>query len=140
MNDDGNTGHFDDDKIHAIHKRLLYTTIAIDYLHKSVQNGIQAERFRARCQEYLKYPVDYSKEDVKTLLSCLESKGHIGIGDYDTLKEIVADVHKELLKEINRAELKIQSHGGSIIRRNSRGEIVEEEAQISNGGNIKCIL
>ena len=135
MDDEGNGGHADD-KIHAIHKRLLYTTIAIDYLHKSVQDGIQAERFRAKCQEHLKSPVDNSKENVKELLSCLEDKGLISIGDYDILREIVKGIHIDLIKEINKTELEIQNNGGSIKKRNSRGEVMEEEAEICHGGTL----
>ena len=135
MSDAGTDGH-EDDKIRALHKRLLYTTIAIDYLHSSVQDGIQAERFKAKCQEYLKSPVDYSKENVKDLLSCLENKGFVSIGDYDILKAIVKGIHIDLIKEINKTELEIQNNGGSIKKRNSRGEVVEEEAEICHGGTL----
>ena len=138
MSDEFSDDH-EDDKIRSLHKRLLYTTIAIDYLHPSVQYGIQADRFRAKCQEYLKSPIDYSKENVTDLLYRLENKGLISIGDYDILKEIVKDIHIDLIKEINKTELQIQNDGGIIKRRNSKREVMEEEAEICHGGTLSKI-
>ena len=135
MNDVG-SDDYENDKIRALHKRLLYTTVAIDYLHSSVQDGIQAERFKAKCQEFLKSPVDYSKENVKDLLFCLENKGFVSIGDYDILKAIVKGIHPDLLKKINKTELEIQNNGGTIKKRDSRGEVMEEEAEICHGGTL----
>ena len=115
------------DKIHALHKGLLFDTIAIDYLDPSIQNGLQAKKFRAKCRQYLKEPMKFNVEDVDKLLETLESKGFIGIGDYDTLREMTADIDVKIIQEIDRAELKIENQGGNIKRRNYKRKFVEYE-------------
>ena len=44
----------------ALHKELLYTTIAIDHLHQNVENGLPAERFHANCREFFTDPVTFA--------------------------------------------------------------------------------
>ena len=106
--------------IRKLHFELLYTKIAIEYLHPNVDDGLPATRFRAKCREYI--TVSSAQESVEKLLLTLESERLVGIGNYDILKEITSfDVR--ILNEINSTELKIQSHGGTIQKRNSKRKL-----------------
>ena len=105
-----------DAKLRRLHNNLLYTTIAIDYLHSAVDNGIPESRFRANVKHYVTDPLTNSARDVTAILEILERRGLIGPGDYDILKDMV-EFDQRLINEIVETENKIQNHGGSIYRR-----------------------
>ena len=102
--------------VKRLHNKLIYTTIAIDYLHSSIDNGIPESRFRANVKHYVTDPLTNSARDVTAILEILERNGLVGPGDYDILKEMV-EFDQRLINEIVDTERKIQNHGGSIYRR-----------------------
>ena len=112
-----------------IHNRLLYTTIAIDYLQPS--NSMSADRFRGRCREYLTDPASRSVTDISELLSLLEARGYIKIGDYTHLKNIV-DFDIRILQEIKKAEREIQNHDRQHIY-NRRATENDDRARTAAG-------
>ena len=116
----------DEDRIKQLHSRLLYYTIAIEYLDPTIENGIPARQFKANCRAFLTDPFSYDATDqpVDKLISSLEKQGYIAIGDYGTLKQILA-FDKRILELINKTEREIQNHGGTIKRRNSKRKCVE---------------
>ena len=109
-----------------LHNKLLYTTIAINYLHHTVDNGVPEQMFRANVKSYLEDPLTSSGKDVTRLLEILESKGHIGIGDYDILKDIV-NFDKKLIQEIYDMELVMRSYGTNIYERRLEGKFVKKD-------------
>ena len=109
-----------------LHNKLLYTTIAINYLHHTVDNGVPEQMFRANVKSYLEDPLTSSTKDVTRLLETLESKGHVGIGDYDILKDIV-NFDKKLIQEIYDMELVMRSYGTNIYERRLEGKIVKKD-------------
>ena len=115
-----------EEKSKRLHNKLLYDTIAIDYLHSTVDKGIPEQRFRAGVKNYLDDPLSNSARDVTAILESLEQKGLIGLGDYDILRDIVQFDFK-LMKEIHDIEIVFQSHGTPIFTR------------VKNGTEKKCI-
>ena len=104
------------DRAISLHNQLLYTTIAIDYLHQNVDSGLPAERFYANCREFFHDPVTCKDKDVKSLLEQLERKGLVDVGDYDILKYIVK-FDARLVKKICRLENDMQQHYGVVVKR-----------------------
>ena len=99
-----------------LHNQLLYITIAIDYLYSNEHNLLPEQQFIANCRKHIYDPASMSKKDVTMLMEALESKGKIGIGDYDVLRDIVKfDVN--IIKEINDTELALHTRGEPIYER-----------------------
>ena len=115
-------------KATALHNKLLYTTIAIDFLHSSVQNGLQEQRFRAKCKQYVDDPLSNGAKDAYRLIEILEEKGMIGLGDYDILLDIVTKVHKKIVDEIESTKALLHCYGIPLYRR--RGDLVTEEREL----------
>ena len=112
-------------KAERLHKKLLYTTVAIDYLHKTVNNGIPEQRFQANVRIYFE---DSHSRNAYELIDELEKKGLIGIGDYDILVEMTSfDVR--IAKEIEDIKTVLHAQGIALYRRvddDYRKELVEE--------------
>ena len=99
-----------------LHNKMLYTTIAITYLHSSVNNGIPEQRFRANFKNYVDDPLSNSAQDVFQMIEILETKGLVSLGDYDILIDIVQfDVR--IVREIESIKLVLYTRGISIYRR-----------------------
>ena len=114
--------HSPDKDLESLHKELLYSTLAIDYLHPTVDKGIPAAKFKANCREFLDCPLSLNNDEPSCLLEELEKAGHIGIGDYDNLKKIVCfDIR--IINEIEKTELVMKSQNGMIYLRKNRGKI-----------------
>ena len=117
-----------------VHNKLLYVTLAIDFFHSTVDNGIPEQQFRAGVRNYVDDPLSKSAKDVAALLDILEKKGLIGLGDYDVLKDIVHfDVR--VINEINDIELVLQNHGTPIYNRLQNGR-KRKECFVDRGKNV----
>ena len=99
-----------------LHNKLLYTTIAINYLHSTVDNGIPEKQFRANFKNYADDPLSHSERDVYQMIEILEIKGLVSLGDYDILLDIV-QFDARIVHEIESAKLVMQTIGISIYRR-----------------------
>ena len=99
-----------------LHNKMLYTTIAINYLHSSVDNGIPEQRFRANFKNYADDPLSSSAKDVFQMIEILETKGLVSLGDYDILVDIV-QFDARIVQEIESAKLVMNTIGISIYRR-----------------------
>ena len=103
-------------KAKRLHNKLLYTTIAIDYLHTTVENGVPEQRFRANCRNYVDEPLFTSAVNVTQLIEILEKKGLIRLGDYDILVEIISfDVR--IVQEVENTKALLHTLGVSLYRR-----------------------
>ena len=126
--------------VRRIHNKLLYTTIAIDFLHRTVNDGIPEQQFRARVRNYIGDPASNGAKDVEAFLNILESKGLIGIGDYDILKDIV-QFDAKLIKEIVDTELALQSHGVQIYMRVQNGNVKKiKKYSVDRGEEVLSLL
>ena len=120
--------------VRSLHNKLLYVTIAINYLHSTIDNGIPEQQFRANARNYVEDPLSISAKDAEAILEILEKKGLIGLGDYDILRDIVQfDVR--LIKEINDTELALQSHGVPIFIRVRNGTEKKLKKYFMDRGN-----
>ena len=99
-----------------LHNKLLYTTIAIDYLHSTVGAGIPEQRFRANFKNYVDDPLSRSANNVTELIEILEQKNCVGLGDYDILVDITK-FDARILKEIEYTKTALCNHFGIEIRR-----------------------
>ena len=116
-----------------LHNKLLYITIAIDYLDGKIDNGVPEKRFRAFARNYVDDPLSNNAKDVTALLKILENKGHIGLGDYDILKDIVK-FDSNIINEIVDTELALQSHGIPIYFRVEDGTVKKLREHFVNRG------
>ena len=110
-----------------LHNKLLYTTIAINYLHSCVDNGIPEKQFRANFKNYANDPLSSSAKDVYQMIEILETKELVGIGDYDILIDIV-QFDERIVREIESIKLVLYTQGISIYRRidpNNTPEVVQ---------------
>ena len=107
-----------------LHNKLLYTTIAINYLHSSVDNGIPEKQFRANFKNYADDPLSHSAKDVFQMIEILETKELVGIGDYDILVDIV-QFDERIVREIESIKLVLHTQGISIYRRVDPPEVVQ---------------
>ena len=99
-----------------LHNKMLYTTIAINYLHSSVDNGIPEKLFRANFKNYVHDPLSSDAKDVFKMIEILELKDLISLGDYDILADIVQfDVR--IVEEIESTKIVLHTMGISIYRR-----------------------
>ena len=111
-------------KAKRLHNKLLYTTIAIDYLHRTVEKGIPEQRFRANCRNYVDEPLFSSVANVSQLIEILEKKGLIGLGDYDILVEIISfDVR--IVQEVEDTKALLHTLGFSLYRRKQLDKTTE---------------
>ena len=99
-----------------LHNKLLYTTIAINYLHSSVDNGIPEKQFRANFKNYADDPLSHSDKDVYQMIEILETKSLVSLGDYDVLVDIV-QFDSRIVQEIESTKLVMQTMGISIYRK-----------------------
>ena len=122
--------------VRSLHNKLLYVTIAINYLHSIVNNGIPEQEFRASVRKYVDDPLSISGKDAGAILEILEKKGLIDLGDYDILKDI-ATFDARIIKEITTTELALQSHGIPTLTRVGNGtEKKPKEYYIDRGKEI----
>ena len=112
-------------EIRHLHNQLLYKTLAVNRLHKSVDGGIEFLKFKGNCRDFLTDPLSIDKSDAEQLLEELEKQNFIGIGDYDNLKNLV-DFNEEYKEQIAETEQAILSHGGIIYQRTTDGELMED--------------
>ena len=109
-------------KAKRLHTKLLYTTISIDYLDSSVEDGTPEKRFRANVKKYLNNPV--SDKDVFQLMDILEKNGIVRFGVYDALIDIVS-FDMRIVDEIEKTKaalqnLDIELYYGTDADRNKR--------------------
>ena len=112
-------------EIRRLHNKLLYKTLAIGRLHKSVNGGIEFLTFKGNCRDFLTDPLSIDKGDAEQLLQELEKQNVIGVGDYDNLKKLV-DFNVEYIRRIEETEEAILSNHGKICQRNEDGELIED--------------
>ena len=72
--------HQKKDKAKRLHNKLLYTTIAIDYLHTSIDDGIPEQRFQANFRNYVKDSLSNTSKNVTQMIEILEKKGFMSWG------------------------------------------------------------
>ena len=88
-----------------IHTRLL-SDIASEYLtDKNLQ------RFRALAKRFLTTPADWLR-DPNDIMEALERKGHLAVGKYNKLLEIVKDIDVQIEEKINKANAEIDRERG----------------------------
>ena len=104
------------DEAKRLHNKMLYTTIAINYLHSTVDNGIPEKQFRANFKNYADDPLSHSDKDVYQMIEILEIKGLVSLGDYDILVDIV-QFDARIVQEIESAKLIMHTIGIVIYRR-----------------------
>ena len=115
-----------------LHNNMLYTTIAINYLHSTVNNAIPEKQFRANFKNYVDDQLSNGAKDVYQLIEILESKGLVSLGDYDILMDIVQfDVR--IVQEIESTKTVLHRIGVPIYRRiylnmENEKELVEDFA------------
>ena len=113
------------DAARRLHNKLLYTTIAIDYLHASVENGLCQEQFWANSKLYLDTPLSTSSKTVSDLIGVLEHRGLISIGDYDVLKDIIS-FNVKVVQEIEDTELALKTLSIPIYQRINNDKILKD--------------
>ena len=116
------------DEAKRVHNKMLYTTIATNYLHSTVDNGIPEQLFRANFRNYLDDPLSNSAKDVYEMIRILEQQGLVSLGDYDILVDIVK-FDARIVQEIELSKIVMHKIGISIYRRievEPRKELVEE--------------
>ena len=104
------------DKAKRLHNKLLYTTIAIDYLHSSVGEGIPEQQFRANFRNFVTDPLSHNAENVSRLIEILEEKGFVSLGDYDNLIEIV-NFNVKIVEEVEDTKAVLHTLGIKLYRR-----------------------
>ena len=91
-----------------IHTRLL-SDIASEYLtDKNLQ------RFRALAKRFLTTPADWRLRDPNDIIEALERKGHLAVGKYNKLLEIVKDIDVQIVEKINKANAEIDMERGKF--------------------------
>ena len=99
-----------------LHNKMLYTTIAINYLHSSVDKGIPEQLFRGNFRNHVDDPLSNNAKDVYKMIEILETRGLISLGDYDVLIDIVPfDVR--IIEEIESTKSVLYTQGIAIYRR-----------------------
>lgn len=93
----------DDQRIRRLHNELK-TKLAIDYLHPTVNRGIDHQRFLMNCRDYLTTPREQAIENVVEVLDIFEQKGIMSPGEYGNLKKVVRKLNVEILELIREAE------------------------------------
>lgn len=86
-----------------LHLKLI-STIALEYLHSSVRDGLDRRKFLLNCRKYLTTPRERSIEDVVEVFDLLESKGLMSPGNYSILRELVWDISVDLVRIIEETE------------------------------------
>ena len=124
-------------EIRRLHNQLLYKTLAVNRLHKSVNGEIDFKTFKGNCRDFLTDPLSIGKGDAEQLLEELEKQKFIGIGDYDNLKKLV-EFNVEYIDRIEETERAILSNGGTIYQRNANGELMEDNG--TNRGKLHVHL
>lgn len=104
----------DDQRIRRLHNDLK-TKLAIDYLHPTVNRGIDHQRFLMNCRDYLTTPREQAIENVVEVLDTFEQRGIMSPGEYGNLRNVVRDLNVEILELIREAEEGIRQirEGGS---------------------------
>ncbi|XP_061184615.1 uncharacterized protein LOC133192634 [Saccostrea echinata] len=95
-----------------LHNKLL-ATLALDYLHPRVREGVDKKRFLLNCRNYLTTPRERSIDDVVEVFDTLESKGLLAPGRYSVLRELVRDIGIELLRKIDETEAQMGQTQGN---------------------------
>ena len=103
-------------KAERLHNKLLYTTIAIDYLHSTVDAGIPEQQFRAKFKNYVKAPLYNNSQTVFQLIEILEKNGLVGLGDYDILVDLTS-FDARIVNEIQDTKAVLHFMGISIHSR-----------------------
>ncbi|KAK3100464.1 hypothetical protein FSP39_020475 [Pinctada imbricata] len=123
--------NYQSDEISRLHRKLLYTTIAIEYLHETVDDGRQKLRFVAAYKQYSRTPIEDSLEDVDDILQDLERRGLLGIGNYKILKDIV-QFNVKIIEEIEKTEIAIRQIGGTVTPHTDNGCDIYLVAEVEN--------
>ena len=113
---DGQDLTLEKSKAERLHNKLLYTTIAIDYLHSTVDKGIPEQQFRAKFKNYVKAPLYSNSHTVSQLIEILEKNGLVGLGDYDILVDLTR-FDARIVDEIQDTKAVLHFMGISIHRR-----------------------
>ena len=103
-------------KAERLHNKLLYTTIAIDYLHSTVDDGIPEKQFRAKFKNYVNAPLYNNSQSVFELIEILEKNGLVGVGDYDILIDLTR-FDARIVEEIQDTKAVLHFTGIPIHRR-----------------------
>ena len=99
-----------------LHNKLLYTTIALDYLGPTVEDGYAEKRFRAACRNHISDASCKSANSTTDLIDLLVREDKIGIGDYDVLRDILSFYHT-VVDLIDDTEIVLRAKGITIYER-----------------------
>ena len=91
------------DEIKKLHSKLLYETLAVNYLHETVDKGVPLQQFQARCRIHLSTPLQRKLDNCKDILEQLEKQEVVREGNYSTLKELV-NFDVKIVQEIEYVE------------------------------------
>ena len=89
-----------------IHTKLL-TKIAVDFLHPSVNDGVNLKKFKGNIKPYFDNPRQRNLNDAQEYFKELEAKGKLKPGKYDVLIELVEDIDIDIIEFIKDANRKI---------------------------------
>ena len=100
--------------------------MACDFLHETVNGGLNALRFQLGARIFLTTSTEQSLRSAIDILDALESKGHIAPGRYDDLKELVKPIHVGIVELIEDTEREIQA---LYADSGARGKIINIHVQ-----------
>ena len=90
-----------------IHNKLL-TKIAVDFLHPSINDGVNFKIFKGNVKSYFDNPRQGNLNDALEYFKELEAKGKLKPGKYDVLIELVEYIDLEMVELIEEARRKIE--------------------------------
>ena len=126
------------EEIGNLHQRLLYDTIAADFVHHTIDDGIPFQKFKGRCRSYLKETIYRNAKTSEELLKGLEQKGEIEPGRYEVLKELV-DFDVAIVEKVTDTERAINSfktRGNERHRRKRKAPPVVERTDYIDGKSV----